>query len=96
MLKRRGSGNWVSSLGVPNEWTTCDCGGVVHCVWMPLTSTTVASSWANWSLVGDSFCTINTHSMTSLWEWAPLNVVVMGPRPSNVARPFTAFCLSIM
>ena len=60
---------------------------VVHCVRVSLTSTIVALSWAHWSVVGDWFWTLNTHSVTlSVGMGAPLIVVVMGPRPGNVAK----------
>ena len=59
---------------------------VVHCVRVSLTGTIVATSWVHWSLVGDWFCTINTHSVTFLMGMGPSKCVVMGPRPGNVAR----------
>ena len=45
---------------------------VVHCVRVSLTGTTVAMSFVHWSLVGDWFCTINTHSVTFLMGMGPL------------------------
>ena len=45
---------------------------VVHCVRVSLAGTTVATSWAHWTLVGDWFCTINTHSVTFLVGMGPL------------------------
>ena len=60
---------------------------VVHCVRVSLTGTTVAcvlgALESGWGLV----CTINTHSCDIICgNGAPLIVVVMGPRPGNVAR----------
>ena len=38
---------------------------VVHCVWVSLSSTTVASSWAHWSVVWDWFVQFEL----SLWHY---------------------------
>ena len=54
---------------------------VVHCVRVSLIGTTVAPSWASWSLVGDWFCTINTHFVTLLWEWGPSKCCCNGSTP---------------
>ena len=45
---------------------------VVHCVRVLLTGTTVAPSWARWSLVWGIGCTINLHSVTFLVGMGPL------------------------
>ena len=59
---------------------------VVHYVRVSFTRTTVATSWVHWSLVGDCYCTINTHFVTFLVGMGPCRCVGMGPRPGNVAR----------
>ena len=59
---------------------------VVHCVRVSLTGTTVALSWACWSLVWGLVWT-NTFTLWHLmWEWGPSKCLVMGPHPGNVAR----------
>ena len=45
---------------------------VVRCVRVSLTGTTMAMSSVHWSLVGDWFGTINTHSVTFVVGMGPL------------------------
>ena len=48
---------------------------VVHCVRVPLTGTTVALSWAHWSLVGGLVCTLPLLCDIIRGNGAPLNAL---------------------
>ena len=67
------------------NYKNIDREGVVHCVRVSLPGTTVALSWAHWSLVEDCFVQLHTHSDIIRGNEAPLILFVMGPRPGNVA-----------
>ena len=59
---------------------------VVHCVRVSLTGTTLAPSWAHSVWFGDWFVQLLSLFDIIRGNGAPLIVVVMGPRPGNVAR----------
>ena len=44
---------------------------VVHCVWVSLSGTTVASSWAHWSVVWGWFVQFELSLWHYPWEWGP-------------------------
>ena len=66
---------------------------VVHCVRVSLIDTTVAPSWAHWSVVWDWFAQLPLLCGIIRGNGAPLNAVVMGPRPGNVAKGISSVLL---